>query len=1020
MINVIKDKKILVVGAGNAGRPAANLLNYLGNSVRVSDNKDFNSLPKKAKNKIKELEKKGIIFELGTHIFDSVLWADAIFVSPNIPADSDIRKFIEKSRLKKEINEVTTSDIGEILNDLIKLPMIGIAGTDGKTTTTNMINQVMESESFKTLVFSSLQDSLVIEGLVDMVVNEENQSKDFAIFELPHGTIRMAHGLELCAGVVTNLTPDHMDEFKNYEDYINRNFSIKDLIHSKGVLVANGNDPIISQRLDEIDTAYISYGLGTPQTVQFNGKTYSPADIELDILAKDVKLRGLDGSSFNVISNALPMAICKNCGEILCKCGNFQRKFTKPFNININLNVPGLFNIENAISTMATALILGFELDYIKNKLESFTGVKGRFEKIDNVNGVNIFMDAAHNPESMEKLFEGLKVPGRLIVSLDNPDTLTVRDKFKIGTIIGKNADVLIASAKNETTEVIDIDAAHEVASGSKNTETYLTENVVKSISKALEIASEGDIILHIGPGVVNAYSSVKDDIIKAIKMFEESNGKVVVIGGCGTVGSLMARVLKHQGADVTVSDSATDTPLRDVFISEGIHLDLGGHSDAIIMEAETIAVAPSLMENHELLENIRSLSDAPIISVDEILSFFKVEKPVVGITGTNGKTTTTQMLKNILKVAGLSVPEHFMNMQGNTELIPALQSRLNGDLAVVEIGTFGRSGEIKNSALNCEVSLGVITNISRDHLANENDFEEYINCKREMVDAADILILNADDPLVANFSAEIHPDSVIFYGVKDMGTNENSFPEGRECPECENILKYEEHYLGHLGDYRCLCDYKRPEIDVYATNVTENSFKLNIGSNKSKIHLKTGGTCNIYNALAAASAAMVMGVDFEDIVTGIEQFEGVEGRFEKICNNPEIIIDFAHNPAGVKAAIQTIKASLKSRLIVINTISSESGLDGDREIAQILNSADIIVPASYRAKKSSNIIKRDLIFTNSSNEETKIGTLGASKKQVSEAINKALNVVNNEDIILIIGEGGVKYSKEILEEISI
>jgi UDP-N-acetylmuramoylalanine-D-glutamate ligase len=474
-----------------------------------------------------------------------------------------------------------------------------------------------------------------------------------------------------------------------------------------------------------------------------------------------------------------------------------------------------------------------------------------------------------------------------------------------------------------------------------------------------------------------------------------------VVIGGCGTVGSLMARVLKHHGADVTISDSANDTPLRDVFISEGIHLDLGGHSDAVIMEAETIVVAPSLMENHTLLENIRSLSDAPIISVDEILSFFKVEKPVVGITGTNGKTTTTHMLKNILKVAGMSVPEHFMNMQGNTELIPALQSRLKGDAAVVEIGTFGRAGEIKNSALNCEVSLGVITNISRDHLRGD-DFNEYISCKREMVDAADIIILNADDPLVADFAEEIHPDNVIFYGIKDMESDENTFPEGRECPECENILKYDEHYLGHLGDYRCMCDYKRPEIDVYATSVTENSFKLNIGSNTYKIHLKTGGTCNVYNALAAASAAMVMGVDFDDIVSGIAQFEGVNGRFEKICNNPEI------------------KTSLESRLIVINTISSESGRDGDREIAQILNSADIIIPASFMAKESSNIIKRDLIFTESSNEQTKIGTLGANKKQVYEAINKALKVVNDNDIILIIGEGGVKYSKEILEEISI
>ena len=1017
---MIKDKKILVIGAGNAGRPAANLLNYLGNQVRVSDFKDYNSLPKKARNKIKELEKKGINFELGTHIFDSVLWADAIFVSPNIPADSDIRKFIENSRSKNDIKEITTSDIGEILNNLIKLPMVGIAGTDGKTTTTNMINHVLKSESFRTLVFSSLQDSLVIEGLVDMVVNEETQSKDFAIFELPHGTIRMAQGLEICAGVLTNLTPDHMDEFKNYEDYIGRNFSIKDLVHPAGILIANGDDPIINQRLNQIDTEYILYGLGTPQTIEFNGQTYPPAEVDLDIVAENIKLNGMDGTSFDVVSTGLPTAICKNCREIICKCGNFQRKIVESFKINITLNVPGFFNIENALSSMATALVLGFEMDYIKDKLESFNGVKGRFEKIDHLDGVNIFMDAAHNPESMEKLFEGLKVPGRLIVSLDNPDTLTVRDKFKIGSILGKNCDVVIASAKNETTEVIDIEAAQEVAAGSKTTETYLTENVVKSISKALEISSPGDTILHIGPGVVNAYSSVKNDIINAIKSFKDSKGKVVVIGGCGTVGSLMARVLNHHGAEVTVSDSAHQTPLQAVFAQEGIKLDLGGHDPDVLAQADTVAVAPSLMENDALLEDIKSKSDADIISVNEILSFFKVEKPVVGITGTNGKTTTTQMLKNILKIAGLNIPEHFMNIQGNTELIPALQSRLKGDAAVVEIGTFGRAHEIKNSALNCEVSVGLITNVSRDHLDEENDFIEYINCKKEMVDVADILVLNADDPLVANFAGDIHPYNVIFYGIKGLEMELNSFPEGRECPLCENILKYNEHYLGHLGDYRCACGYKRPEIDVIATQVTDNSFKLIIGSNSARVHLKTGGICNVYNALAAASAAIVMGIDFVDIVAGIEEFEGVDGRFEKICENPEIIIDFAHNPAGVKAAIQAICPAPESRLIVINTISSESGLVGDREIAQILNSADMVIPASYAARESSNIIKKDIIFVQASKEKAKIGTLGASKKQVFEAIEKALEIVNDNDIILIIGEGGVKYSKEILEEISI
>jgi UDP-N-acetylmuramate--alanine ligase len=1018
---VITGKKILIVGAGNAGRPAANLLNYLGNEVRVSDNKNFNSLPKKARKKIKELEKKGVNFELGTHIFDSVKWADAIFISPNIPEDSDIYKFIERTSKNKEITKITTSDIGKILNSLIKIPMVGIAGTDGKTTTTNMINYALE-EYFNTLVFSSLEDSLVIEGLVELVVNEETQSKDFAIFELPHGTIRMAEGLELCSGVVTNLTPDHMDEFDSYEDYIQRNFSIKDLIHPSGVLIMNGDDPVISNRLDQLPTEKVLYGLGNSQSLEYEWDLYDPVEIDLNVTATDIDLKGLDGSSFTFISNKIPTALCANCGKIPCQCGDFQRKYAGPFNISMHLKVPGSLNIENALATLATGLVLGLELDSIKTRLESFPGIKGRFEKIDNVNGVNIFMDAAHNPESMEKLLAGLDISGRLIISLDNPDTLTNRDKFKIGQIIGKNADVIISSAKNETTEEIDFNASKEVLDGAEAIESYITDSVTKSMAMALEMATDGDTILHIGPGVVNAYSTVKNDIIRGIKSFKESTSKVVVIGGCGTVGSLMARVLKHHGADVTVSDSAKDTPLRGVFQSEGINLDLGGHSEQVLKEADTIVMAPSLLKNQTLIDKIKNVTDADIISVKEVLDFCKVNKSVLGVTGTNGKTTTTNILKNILKTAEINVPDHHLNIQGNTELIPALQARLKGDMAVVEIGTFGKPQEIKKLALISEVDVGIVTNISRDHLSEDYDFSEYINCKKEIGDVADLLVLNADDPLVADFSRNRNPDKIIFYGIGSMDTETIPFPEGRECPSCSALINYTEHYLGHMGDYKCLCDYKRPEPDVMALQVRDDNFILAIGPNMTRIKLKKGGICNVYNSLAAAAGAWAMGIDFDHIVKGIEEFEGVEGRFEELKKEPLIISDFAHNPAGVKAAIQSILGfKLKdSRLIVVNTISSESGSEGDLEIAQILNHADIIVPASFAAKESSTHIKKTILETKASHEKKKIGTVGASRAQVEEGLLKALEISNDNDIILIIGEGGVKYSKEILEKLSI
>ncbi|MGB9980442.1 Mur ligase family protein [Methanobacterium sp.] len=493
---------------------------------------------------------------------------------------------------------------------------------------------------------------------------------------------------------------------------------------------------------------------------------------------------------------------------------------------------------------------------------------------------------------------------------------------------------------------------------------------------------------------------------------------KVVVIGGCGTVGSLMARVLKDNGADVTVSDLSTDSPQVNVLKEEGIKLNLGEHDENILKNVDTVVVAPSLLKNSKLIGKIKSITDADIISADEVLTTCKVGKPVVGITGTNGKTTTTWMLKNILNIGGYKTPEHKLKMQGNTELIPSFQARLDGDIAVLEIGTHGNPNEIKNCAIKSKVNIGIITNISKDHLSGSHNFQDYIDCKREIVGVANCLVFNADDPVVAGFSNDTS-HKILFYGIEDLNFEIEAYPEVRTCPVCGKELEYSIHYLGHLGVYKCSCGFKRREPDVKAFDVKNNSFKLVIGSNEAKIKLKQAGIHNVYNALAAASGASALGVDFNDIVNGIETFEGVKGRFQKVDIGKKLIIDYAHNPAGVKAIIQTLirEKPDTSRLIVVNTVSSESGINGDIEIAKILKDADVIIVASNASRKASSEINvnNHVIFTESSKKGSKMGTLGASKAQVEESLNLAINEATKEDIILIIGEGGVKYSTQIL-----
>jgi UDP-N-acetylmuramyl tripeptide synthase len=378
-------------------------------------------------------------------------------------------------------------------------------------------------------------------------------------------------------------------------------------------------------------------------------------------------------------------------------------------------------------------------------------------------------------------------------------------------------------------------------------------------------------------------------------------------------------------------------------------------------------------------------------------------------------------MLKHILKGAGYKVPEHGLNIQGNTELIPSLQARLDGDVAVLEIGTFGNPNEIKKSAVNSGVNIGIITNISKDHLDNSGNFLDYIQCKGEMIDVADLLILNADDPVIACLEIGKNPDNSLFFGIDDLNIVVNAYPEKRNCPLCKKNLKYLKHYLGHLGVYGCKCGFRRPDVHVKASDIEDDQFTLIMGSNKARIKLKNKGIHNIYNALAAACGAMALNIDFDDITKGIESFEGVKGRFEEFSIGKRIIVDFAHNPAGVKAIIQALllEKPASSKLIVVNTISSESGIEGDIEIAKILNDVDTIVVASNASRNALMEIEIDseVTLTESSKKSSKIGTLGASRDQVEESLEKAISAADENDIILVIGEGGVKYSAEIIKK---
>ena len=200
--------KYLVVGAGNASRPVARLLNYLGHDVVITDLKDISEFKIEFQRSLIEMEKEGVKLDLPNKD-PSVDGFDAVYVPPTLPETAPIALKIRGSDLKVLTNE----EFSKTVNDLIPVDIIGITGTMGKTTTTYITTSLFKQAGYNVWSCSSLVNNLVSEAIIDGIVKGRAQDCDIAIFELPHGTIGLLNKLNVKIGLLTNIAEDHLSEF---------------------------------------------------------------------------------------------------------------------------------------------------------------------------------------------------------------------------------------------------------------------------------------------------------------------------------------------------------------------------------------------------------------------------------------------------------------------------------------------------------------------------------------------------------------------------------------------------------------------------------------------------------------------------------------------------------------------------------------------------------------------------------------------------------------------------------------
>ncbi len=345
--------------------------------------------------------------------------------------------------------------------------------------------------------------------------------------------------------------------------------------------------------------------------------------------------------------------------------------------------------------------------------------------------------------------------------------------------------------------------------------------------------------------------------------------------------------------------------------------------------------------------------------------SYMKNAK-TIAVTGTNGKTTTSGLLAQILEtgknkvihnVKGANMLTGIANVFAlNLSLIP---NKFN--YAVLE------SDEAYLTKLydDYKSEYLLVTNLFRDQLDRYGELETTASFICNAIEKNDelTLLLNADDPLVSNLGKG---KKALFYGFENVEicsdihkSTSNAPTEVFNCV-CGNPLKYDKQFFAQEGHYFCEhCGYKRPDVDYKGyVKIFSNYSELKVvdSSNNKEYEFRVNlvGLYNAYNALGAISQALLLGVDYEVIKEAVLSYKSIFGRAEKrLINGHETLIQLIKNPTGASEVLKTV--DLSSQILIAINDNYADGRDiswlWDSDFEQLKNAEKPIITSGIRAR---------------------------------------------------------------------
>jgi len=396
------------------------------------------------------------------------------------------------------------------------------------------------------------------------------------------------------------------------------------------------------------------------------------------------------------------------------------------------------------------------------------------------------------------------------------------------------------------------------------------------------------------------------------------------------------------------------------------------------------------------------------LLGIDELQRNGRLK--MVGVTGTNGKTTFCYLLRAVLYHAGMptallgTIQYDLLSRTIEAPMTtPPAVTLMNYLAEAVDAGALAAVMEVSSHALDqqrcagVQFDVGVFSNFSGDHLDYHHDMTNYLQAKKKLFDNLEpqaVAIINADDPagrdIVADCSARY-----IYFGIAgetDQRDDLNVYARLQEC-SADGIR------------FELIAD---PEI-----------LSANQSENRCVIITPLIGRFNVQNCLAASAAAIAMGVPLEAIASALSQVNGVPGRMQKVmpagcedCNSPEndftVLVDYAHTDHALENALSTLRPLTKGRLTVL------FGCGGDRDKTKRPRMAKVVADWADRIMVTSDNprtedpqqIINDILGGFSDQQRKKVQV----QPDRRQAIRQVLAEAETGDVILVAGKGHETY----------